>query len=127
MAACQGSYFENPGLTTGSIDNHLLHAALKISKLMADLCEWPFKNGVGSMMIAVGKTDPVTVSRILVDAVVRRATYLADLTATTLQKMGLTSDNGCAQPLRLPANLLLEFGAVFHLAQWEQDGFTAHL
>ena len=46
---------------------------------------------------------------------------------STLQKMGLTSDNGCVQPLRLPANLLLEFGAVFQLARWEQDGFTAHL
>lgn len=79
------------------------------------------------MMIAIGESHPVTVSRPVVDAVVQRATYLAHLTATTLQKMGLTSDDGCAQPLRLPANLLLEFGAVFQLAQWEQDGFTAHV
>ena len=78
-------------------------------------------------MIAVGKTDPVTVCRPVVDAVVRRATGLADLTATTLRKLGIYSDEGCDQTLRVPANLLLELGAVFQLAQWEQDGFTAHL
>ena len=78
-------------------------------------------------MIAVGKTNPVTVSGPVVEAATWHASYLADLTVTALQKAGLTTDAGCAQPLRLPANLLLEFGAVLQLAQWEQDGFTAHI
>ena len=78
-------------------------------------------------MIAVGRTNPVTVSRPVVEAATWRASYLADLTVTALQKIGLAPDAGCAQPLRLPANLLLEFGAVLQLAHWEQDGFTAHL
>lgn len=79
------------------------------------------------MMIAVGKTDPVIVSRLLVDAVVRRATYLAQVTGTALQKIGICPDEGDGQPLQLPAALLLEFGAVLQLALWEDDCFTAHL
>ncbi len=76
------------------------------------------------MMIAVGESDPVKVSKQLVDAAVWRAEYLAHLTGTALQKMGIVAD---AQPIRLPANLLLEFGAVLQLLMWELDGFTAHL
>ena len=41
--------------------------------------------------------------------------------------MGMVAVEGVTQPIRLSANLLLEFGAVLQLALWEQDGFTAHL
>jgi hypothetical protein len=114
-------------MTTGSTRNHLLRTEVKIPTLLVHLCESPFKDRVEAMMIAVGKTNPVTVSRPVVEAATWRASYLADLTVTALQKIGLAPDAGCAQPLRLPANLLLEFGAVLQLAHWEQDGFTAHL
>jgi hypothetical protein len=93
-----------------------LRTEVKIPTLLVHLCESPFKDRVEAMMIAVGKTNPVTVSRPVVEAATWRASYL-----------GLAPDAGCAQPLRLPANLLLEFGAVLQLAHWEQDGFTAHL
>ena len=79
------------------------------------------------MMIAVGETDPVKVSKQFADAAFWRATYLAHLTGTALQKMGVVAGEEGTQPIRLSANLLLEFGAVLQIALWEQDGFTAHL
>ena len=78
-------------------------------------------------MIAVGETGPVKVSKQFADAAVWRAGYLVHLTGTALKKMGIVAVEGGVQPLRLSANLLLEFGAVLQLALWEQDGFTAHL
>jgi hypothetical protein len=94
---------------------------------MARFRESPIRDGVEAMMIAVGETDPVKVSRQFADAAVWRARYLAHLTGTALQKMGMVAVEGVTQPIRLSANLLLEFGALLQLALWEQDGFTAHL
>jgi len=65
---------------------------------------------------------PLKISDEQIQAVVRHAQYLADLTGAVLDASGLFS----TKPSRLPAGFLLEFSAVLELGLWEREGLREY-
>lgn len=66
---------------------------------------------------------PLVFSDHQIQAIVRHARRMADLTAATMDATGLLPQ----RPVSLPAGFLLELGAVLQLRLWERQGLRQHL
>jgi hypothetical protein len=76
------------------------------------------------MMIEIATSEtPLVISDYQIRAAVRHAERQADLTAATLDAMGLLA----TKPVTLPAAFLLELAAVLELGMWELQGLRPYL
>lgn len=75
-------------------------------------------------MLYETREGEVEIADSLVRAVVRHAELAADLTTEVLKKMFPEEP---PEYLRLPANYLLELGAVLQIGFWEFNGLSAHI
>jgi hypothetical protein len=82
------------------------------------------------MPMTIATTDgPIEFSDACIDAVQRRADFVACLVAETLRaNLDLPPlPDGQVHQLNVPAGFLLEFGAVIVLEVWERHGITRHV
>jgi hypothetical protein len=83
-----------------------------------------------AMPITIATTDgPVEFSDAFIDAIRRRADFVASVVGEILRRELATppDSGGVVHQLNVPAGFLLELGAVIVLNLWERQGITAHL
>jgi hypothetical protein len=83
-----------------------------------------------AVSITVATTDgPIEFSDACIDAIRRRAEFVASLVGETIRRMlDLPQQpDGQVHQLNVPAGFLLELGAVIVLKLWERQGITRHV
>lgn len=75
-------------------------------------------------MLFETREGEVEIADSLMGAIVRHAELAADLTAEVLKQMFPEEP---PENLRLPANFLLELGAILQIGYWEFNGMSAHI